>query len=131
MMKNRNEVIEYVNDCINCYGVVVNEDGECKVLHVPYKRVTESIVVLAVDNKEIEAISNAVNQNISVVFWDKIHGYQLKGKRISREEAKEHCYELDKLREDVADAFGGCFIMYSIDDVYNVTPGKYAGKLVG
>ena len=131
MMKNRNKVIEYVNDCTNSYCAVVNEDGKCKVLHVLYKRVTESIAVLAVDNKGIEAISNAANQNFSVVFWDKIHGYQFKGKRISGEGAKEHCCELDKLKEDIAHAFSGSFIMCSIDDIYNVTPGKYAGKLVG
>lgn len=130
MMKNRNEVIDYINNCSNCYCAVLGESGECKTLFVSHKRVNESIIVLAVESKEIEMLNHAANQNISVVIWDNLQGYQLKGHRVSSEEIPEHYHVINNLKEDITDTSNICFVLCSINDIYNVTPGKFAGKLV-
>lgn len=129
MKKDREEVIEYINNCPNCYGVMLGESGKCKTLHVSRKRVTESIMVLAVDNKDIEP-ENIANQNMSFVFWDKLQGYQLKGQRILGKDIPGYYDEIDKLKDAIADKSDVSFVLCSINHIYYVTPGKFAGKLV-
>jgi hypothetical protein len=130
MINNRNQVIQYINKCPNCCSAVLGTNGKCKTMYISYKRVFENIIVLAVNKKEIVHFKNAANQHISVVFWDKLMGYQLKGCRISDKEILTHSNKIDELKDDIVDTSNTSFLLFYIDHIYNVTPGKFAGKLV-
>jgi len=74
------------------------------------------------------------NPKASVTFWEKTEGYQLKG-TIIIETSGERYEETTKWIEELGNAIGvtmrskGAVIM-KIDEIYGVTPGPDAGKLL-
>ena len=134
MKKNRNEIIEYINKCENCYSAVIGSNHKSEVQFIKHKKVFENVIVLGVGHNEIEYFNHTANENISVVFWNKIEGYQLKGYRISKEDEHKYYNEIKKFKTHLngtgIELSKISVVLCYINDIYNVTPGKFAGKLV-
>ena len=134
MRKNRNDIIEYLNKCQNCYSAVLNSDYKSEIQFIKFKKVFENIIILGVSNSEMKCFDCTANENISVVIWNQIEGYQLKGYRISKEDEHEYCNETEKFKNNLKDSSIELskisLVLCYINDIYNVTPGKFAGKLV-
>lgn len=134
MKKNRNEIIDYLNICENCYYAVLDSNNKLVTKFTRFKRVFEDIMILGVKDSDIKHFDCTVNDNISVVIWNKIEGYQLKGFRISKENEGKYCSEIDEFKNSLSDnsiepSNSGLILCY-INEIYNVTPGKFAGELV-
>ncbi len=134
MRKNRNDIIEYLNKCQNCYSAVLNSNHKSEIQFIKFKRIFENIIILGVSNSDMKYFDCTANKNISVVIWNQIEGYQLKGYKISKEDEHEYCSEIEKFKNSFKDSSIELskisLVLCYINDIYNVTPGKFAGKLV-
>ncbi len=134
MRENRNDIIEYLNKCQNCYSAVLNSKYKSEIQFIKFKRVFENIIIIGVNNNELKYFDCVANLNVSIVIWNKIKGYQLKGYRISKEDEHEYHNEIEKFKNNLKNSSIELseisLILCYINDIYNVTPGKFAGKLV-
>lgn len=134
MKKNKNEIIDYLNMCENCYFAVLDSNNKLETKFTRVKRVFEDIIILGVKDRDIKYLNSSANNNISVVIWNKIEGYQLKGSKISKDEEGKYYCEISEfmnsLNDNSIDKSNLRLILCSINDIYNITPGKFAGELV-
>jgi hypothetical protein len=129
-MKSKDEILKYLNGCQNCF--VTNSKLEIHL--IKYKRAFEDIIILGVSNSDMKSFDCTTNRNISVVAWKQIEGYQLKGYRILKEDEHEYCNQIEEFKNGLKDAnielSKISLVLCYINDIYNVTPGKFAGKIV-
>jgi len=110
-------------------------DGIPNAVPMGAKKIIDDETILLSDQYFNKTLANMKsNPKASVTFWDKTEGYQLKG-TIIIETSGERYEETAKWIEEVGNAIGvtmrskGAVIM-KIDEIYGVTPGQDAGKLL-
>ena len=105
-----------------------------QIQYIKYKRVYKNIIILGVSDSELNFFDCIINEKISVVIWNEIVGYQLDGDRISEEEEYKYCSEIEKfyisLNDRRRELININLVLYYIDDIYDVTPSRFAGKLL-
>jgi hypothetical protein len=133
MIKTKDVLIQYTNQCQNCYCVILNDNNLPKIQFIRHKKIFEKTIILGIDISEM-TLFDCANINIAVVLWEQIEGYQLKGYRIPQDKEAEYRSEInifkDYLQEIGIDLATISLVVCYITDIYNVTPGLSAGKLV-
>jgi len=110
-------------------------DGTPNAVPVGAKKIIDDETILLSDqffNKTLENMK--VNPKVSVTFWDGHEGYQLKG-TIAIETSGKRYEETAKWIEQLGNAAGfplssKGIVILKIDEIYGVTPGAGAGKLL-
>ncbi|GMQ57435.1 hypothetical protein AN1V17_18300 [Vallitalea sediminicola] len=132
-MKEKEEIIEYINSCDKCFASFKSNMKYPEIIFVKWIKIYNNIVALGVSKKDIKSFDNASNSNISVTIWNILKGYQLKGERIL-EDKEKNTYEVVKFRKDLKiDDDKNTeieLVLCDIKEIYHVTPGKFAGKLI-
>ena len=110
-------------------------DGIPNVVPVAAKKIIDDETILLSDQYFNKTLANMKsNPKASVTFWEKNEGYQFKG-TIIIETSGERYEETAKWIEELGNAARitlrskGAVIM-KIDEIYGVTPGPDAGKLL-
>jgi hypothetical protein len=131
MIKTKNDLIQYTNQCQNCYCAILDHNNLPKIQFVRYKIFFERILIMGINNSEMTFFDCAANKNIAVVLWERIEGYQLKGYQIPQDKEAEYRSEInifkDYLQEISIDLATISLVVCYITDIYNVTPGLSAG----
>jgi hypothetical protein len=130
-MIKENEIIEYLNSCEHCYITVV-ENNQYITEKIWNKLVNRDTVMLNISNKNPLYDIEEKEQKISIVFWHKVKGYQIKGYILSDTDTekrfKNQDDQINELRKRQFDKENFKLIICKIDELYHVTPGKCAGK---
>jgi hypothetical protein len=133
--RNKNEIVEYLNECTICYSAVINKMQQPEIQLIKFKKVFKNSIILGVCNRDMKYFNAIANENISIAIWNKIEGYQLKGCQISKADEQVYADEIEIFKNELKDANVELskvqLVLCSINDIYNVTPGKFAGQLVG
>jgi len=110
-------------------------DGTPNAVPMATKKIIDDETILLSNQYFNKTLANMKsNPKASVTFWEKTEGYQLKG-TIIIETSGERYEETAKWIEELGNAAGitmrskGAVIM-KIDEIYGVTPGADAGKLL-
>lgn len=133
-MFNKNESVQFANSCNNCFVVFLNPEKSIEVLPVKYKYFFKNVMIFGV-NSDKKMYSNIVSAGkISVAVWEKTKGFQFKGDKISRRDNNKFSMENEKfikyLHDNIVKPEHIKILVYRINEIYHVTPGKYAGELV-
>lgn len=110
-------------------------DGTPNAVPMAAKKIIDDETILLSDQYFNKSLANMKsNPKASVTFWEKTEGYQFKGTIIIETSGKRY-EETAKWIEELGNAIGitmrskGAVIM-KIDEIYGVTPGPDAGKLL-
>lgn len=129
-MNKKDKILKYFNGCQNCF--VTN--NKLEVCFVKCKRAFDNIIMLGVSKSDMKSFNNTTNENISVVAWKQIEGYQLKVCRLSKKDELKYDRQIEKFKIDLKDAnielAKISLVLCYINNIYYVTPGKFAGNLV-
>lgn len=133
-MKDKNEIISYINSCDRCFCTVVVENNKPEIQQIKFKNAYENNIILGINNTAMSLLDSAVNRNISITIWRGIKGYQLKGYRMIEEEETKYLNEINdfkhNLQERGVELSTISVVLCEIKEIYIVTPGKLAGELV-
>jgi len=110
-------------------------DGTPNAVPVGAKQIIDDETILLSDqffNKTLENMK--ANPKVSVTFWEGHEGYQLKGNIVIETSGKRY-EETAKWIEELGNAAGfplksKGIVILKIDEIYGVTPGAGAGKLL-
>lgn len=134
MQKTRNEIIDYLNFCQNCFCTVIENPNKPEAVFVNSWHVFDNIIIIGIDNDKKEMLNRAQNSNIAFAFWSKLEGYQIKGKIIPERNGGDYSDEIDKFKELLMDSkndlFSKDFALIEITNIFCVTPGNQAGKML-
>lgn len=132
MQKSRNEILDYLNGCQNCYCTVIENCNRPEVVYIDLWRIFDNFIIIAVDNDKKERLSRAQNEKISFAIWSKLEGYQIKGKIVPEKNSAEYFGTIKSYRASLADSgidlYSKKLVLTAITDIYSVTPGKQAGE---
>jgi uncharacterized protein len=110
-------------------------DGIPNAVPAGAKKIIDDETILLSDQFFNKTLSNMkANSKVSVTFWEGHEGYQLKGSVVIETSGKRF-EETAKWIEDLGNAVGfplkskGAVIL-KIDEIYGVSPGPGAGKLL-
>jgi len=110
-------------------------DGIPNAVPVGAKKIIDDETILLSDqffNKTLDNMKK--NPKVSVTFWEGHEGYQLKGTIVIETSGKRY-EETAKWIEDLGNAAGfplrsKGIVILKIEEIYGVTPGAGAGKLL-
>jgi len=110
-------------------------DGIPNAVPVGAKKIIDDETILLSDqffNKTLDNMKK--NPKVSVTFWEGHEGYQLKGTIVIETSGKSY-EETAKWIEDLGNAAGfplrsKGIVILKIEEIYGVTPGAGAGKLL-
>ena len=129
----KNELINFINNCSNCYMSFIAEDSKLDVHYIENLKTIDDIIMLAVRGEVFDFGDYINNRKIALCCWSKLIGYQLKGSVVDinilinyNKEYHEFC---KYLKEQYCEMNYSVIVM-SFDKVYSVTPGKIAGALL-
>ena len=108
-------------------------DGIPNAVPVGSKKIISDNTLLFSDQFLHKTLANMKdNPKVAVTFWEKQEGYQLKG-RVSIETTGKLYEETAKWIEDLGNKIGFPLaskgaVLFSIEEIYGVSPGPGAGK---
>ncbi len=110
-------------------------DGTPNAVPVGAKQIIDDETILLSDQFFNKTLANMkANPKVSVTFWEGHEGYQLKGNIVIETSGKRYD-ETAKWIEELGNAAGfplksKGIVILKIDEIYGVTPGAGAGKLL-
>ncbi len=132
-MEGKTEIFNYINSCDKCFAAFLDDTNHPEVLFIKYKKIYKDGLILGISQKDSKCFHILSNNNIAVTAWNNIKGYQLKGYPLS-EGQENHKKVLENYKQHLEDIHGNLstiqFVLYNIKEIYYVTPGVLAGKLV-
>ena len=133
MNKTRNETIDYINSCQNCYCAVLDACNRPEVIFVKETRVFGNMVAIVIEDEQKSLFGSGVT-NVAFTIWRKLEGYQLKGRIAAEAEKIAFSHEIEQFKATLADSktdmSSRSIILCKIQDIYSVTPGNRAGDLL-
>lgn len=130
----KEDIIKYSNTCSNCFASILNEKNEIEVLSVKHKYVLDNMILLGIEKEKAKYLKATPEIKISIAIWQKIRGYQYKGKVISDFEAKNYSEYVEQFKNillnNKVNISAINIVICKIDFLYHLTPGKFAGELV-
>lgn len=129
-----NEITNFINNCENCYISWVEKSGEIEVIPIISRKLSENHLILLVNKacSEQEGLIRA--DKAAITIWETIKGYQLKIKRVYEKKKVPDVESLDLIKQEFIQErknIGENYLLiYKIDSIYHVTPGKNAGQRI-
>jgi len=133
MMNDKTEIVNYMNSCNKCFAALLGEENYPEIVSIKFHIVHKDLLMIGVEPKYLKGFDVASNKKIAITMWDKIKGYQVKGTKIA-----EHLKEYEDILSSYKNSLENkginsveiTFTVYKIEEIYHVTPGKFAGKKV-
>lgn len=133
MIKSKEEIVNYINLCKKCFVAFQGDKKYPYIISINYKLLCNDIFIIGIEGKKEKAISKGSLNKIAVTIWNNIKGYQLKGtKRLDLREKNKNVFKNYKvsLKEEGIDIDSIKFIIYRVEEIFNVTPGESAGSKI-
>lgn len=132
-MRSKIEIADYINSCNKCFAAFLGDENYLQVFNIKFFNVEKDTLIIGLKDKDLKEFDKLSNHKIAITMWDKIKGYQIKGVKIT-EQLNGYEVTLDSYKNYLKNRGVNCkeitFINYHIKAIYNVTPGKYAGKKI-